>query len=522
MTLEEITNTVSEAISPDYRDRLIAKGQARSMILRDGTLPDGGPHFSQYLQYDLKSYAYSLLDLALRLRDSSPQDPLARTAFEQAANALSAAITNGDPTELDRGFHRVLAASSYHLGRFSARAYSLLRESLDRSNLSPMERALSLLILRSFATLEEMIDQWCLSPQWEDDVLISLIANQSDHGEGLDATTPQLLDVVDLSLTANFMRGIGTFLLALETGHGSLVVVSRALLTRGIEVSADLNLVPQWWCHRLAIDLLDDLWSASFHVVVPHDPPEGPAPPWRDLRNRFITLLASREKAEVELWPSQIEAATRAVDLRDNLVVSLPTSSGKTRVAELCILRTIGDQKRVVFVTPLRALSAQTETALRITFGPLGLTISTLYGSVGTSDFAEDVLRDSNIVVATPEKLDFALRNDPGLIDDVGLIVLDEGHMIGLGEREIRYEVQIQRLLKRSDAHKRRVVCLSAILPDDDQFQDFLSWLRMDRPGTAVRSDWRPTSGPYHLILYYNRRYGERDRVERGRASRAH
>ena len=140
MTLEEITNTVSEAISPDYRDRLIAKGQARSMILRDGTLPDGGPHFSQYLQYDLKSYAYALLDLALRLRDYSPQDPLARTAFEQAANALSAAITNGDPTELDRGFHRVLAASSYHLGRFSARAYSLLRESLDRSNLSPMER----------------------------------------------------------------------------------------------------------------------------------------------------------------------------------------------------------------------------------------------------------------------------------------------------------------------------------------------------------------------------------------------
>ena len=109
-------------------------------------------------------------------------------------------------------------------------------------------------------------------------------------------------------------------------------------------------------------------------------------------------------------------------------------------------------------MTPLRALSAQTETTLRITFGPLGLTISTLYGSVGTSDFAEDVLRDSNIVVATPEKLDFALRNDPGLIDDVGLIVLDEGHMIGLGEREIRYEVQIQRLLKRSDAHKRRVV----------------------------------------------------------------
>jgi len=33
------------------------------------------------------------------------------------------------------------------------------------------------------------------------------------------------------------------------------------------------------------------------------------------------------------------------------------------------------------------------------------------------------------------EKLDFALRNDPTLLDDVGLVVLDEGHMIGADER---------------------------------------------------------------------------------------
>ena len=48
----------------------------------------------------------------------------------------------------------------------------------------------------------------------------------------------------------------------------------------------------------------------------------------------------------------------------------------------------------------------------------------------------------------------------------LGLVILDEGHMIGLGEREVRYEVQIQRLLNRADADNRRVVCLSAILPE--------------------------------------------------------
>jgi replicative superfamily II helicase len=95
-------------------------------------------------------------------------------------------------------------------------------------------------------------------------------------------------------------------------------------------------------------------------------------------------------------------------------------------------------------VTPLRALSAQTESTLQRSFGPLGKTISALYG--GVSGFDEDAIRQRHIVVATPEKLDFALKNDPCLLDDVGLLVFDEGHMIGLSEREVRYEVQIQRL----------------------------------------------------------------------------
>ena len=204
----------------------------------------------------------------------------------------------------------------------------------------------------------------------------------------------------------------------------------------------------------------------------------------------------------MDLWPSQIEAATRAVDQSDDLVVSLPTSAGKTRIAELCILRCLAGGKRVVFITPLRALSAQTEAILQRTFGPLGKTISALYGSIGVSGFDEDAIRERDIVVATPEKLDFALRNDPSLLDDVGLLVFDEGHMIGLNEREVRYEVQIQRLLRRVDAHERRIVCLSAILPDGDQLDDFAGWLRRDHPGGLIKHDWRPTRLRFGEVIW--------------------
>ena len=256
------------------------------------------------------------------------------------------------------------------------------------------------------------------------------------------------------------------FLLALDRGERALVDQAIAQLRESLAICAELNLLPQWWAHRVAIHLLSDLWSNTFHEKLPLLPAGGDAAAWPGLRELFIALAADADpRAEVDLWPSQIEAAARAVDQSDDLVVSLPTSAGKTRIAELCILRCLAGGKRVMFVTPLRALSAQTETTLQRTFGPLGKTISALYGSIGVSGFDEDAIRERDIVVATPEKLDFALRNDPSLLDDVGLLVFDEGHMIGPSEREVRYEVQIQRLLRRHDADQRRIVCLSAILP---------------------------------------------------------
>jgi superfamily II DNA/RNA helicase len=156
-------------------------------------------------------------------------------------------------------------------------------------------------------------------------------------------------------------------------------------------------------------------------------------------------------------------------------------------------LASLARGKRIVFVTPLRALSAQTEAGLRRTFAPLGKTVSSLYGSIGVSGADINALRSTDIVVATPEKLDFALRSDSTLLDNVGLVVLDEGHMIGLGEREVRYEAQIQRLLRRSDASERRIVCLSAILPDGNQLEDFAAWLTRDQSDGLIKDDWRPT-----------------------------
>ena len=82
-------------------------------------------------------------------------------------------------------------------------------------------------------------------------------------------------------------------------------------------------------------------------------------------------------------------------------------------MAGLCILRALSLGQRVVFVTPLRAFSAQTERSLRRTFVPLGCSVSALYGSSGATGDDLDSLANRDVVVSTPEKLDFAFRNEP-------------------------------------------------------------------------------------------------------------
>lgn len=496
-TPEAIVADINEAAATGFRGRLIARGQARAMIWRNGVLPPDAPAFSPQLSYDLHSYGYALLGLGLRLRELGGDAAQARTAFQQAATALEAVMAKGNQDEVDLDFHFVMAAASYHLAHLSARAYSLLAIVEADENFSPIERALALLMRRNINALQSAVLDYRVSGTGSDVQIAATIQVNLDQAEAIADRAPDsdafLFDSLDTALTDAFFAAMALFLLAIERGERQLLDQALGRLQQSLDICSEMNLLPQWWAHRIAINLLSDLWSNSFHEKVPLLPAGGDTVDWRSLRELFIASLFRRSKAEVDLWPSQIGAAARAVDQLDDLVVSLPTSAGKTRIAELCILRCLAAGRRVMFVTPLRALSAQTEVTLQRTFCPLGKTISALYGGIGISAFDEDAIRERDIVVATPEKLDFALRNDPSLLDNVGLLVFDEGHMIGPGEREVRYEVQIQRLLRRQDADQRRIVCLSAILPDGDQLEDFSAWLRRDRPGGPIKHDWRPT-----------------------------
>ena len=483
-TLEQLVAFLAAGAAPGARERLVSRGLARGMIWRGGELPTGSPRFGPALTAELLDHGYSLLGKAIALRDLEGSSSRVRDSLVVAAESIESAARNGKRDEV-RDSHLVIAAAAFHLARYSARSFCLVPETALAGNLSTGERLLIGLMRRDLRYVRELSTRWLRSPEHQDSgVALRLADPTSEFG---------IEDAEIVAITRQFVKAMASLLGALESGAVTAIEAAREGYSLAAEVAVTRRYVSLWWVTTLARHLADDLWSNSLHNVLPRTI-EGPdADRWNALRNHFIAVLHSRPQANVELWPSQLDAARRAIDATDDLVVALPTSAGKTRIAELCILRALAQNRRVVYVTPLRALSAQLERILSRTFIPLGASVTALYGASGIAQADVATMKDGKIVVATPEKLDFALRVEPGVLDDVGLVVLDEGHMIGFGQREFRYEVLVQRLLRRTDAEARRIVCLSAVFSAGEAFQDFTAWIRSDSEGAAIQSTWRPT-----------------------------
>lgn len=502
----DLAESLSAATDSGFRGRLLSRGQAQSMIRRAGILPQDAPQFSSFLDADLLNYGYAMLSTSLDLLeaaegdDLSAQITLAREGFIQSSYALEAATRNAAPAE-DLAFHGLIAGAASHLGGYAARAFSLMQASRESGRLTPIEQTLADLAMRDLSSIEERTRLLRSSPQVSDEVLLAALIAEDDS---VDESAPQgEVGPIVLLLSENYLAAVSAALFAIELGSGELLAVALDQLQLGEQASLDVSAPGPWWVYRLTRRLLDDLFDTSIETNIPDEPPPGASDRvqrWRYLRRTFVESLLARGRSEIDLWPSQLHVVDRIFQDGRDLVVALPTSSGKTRIAELSILACLAQDRRTVYVTPLRALSAQTEQILARTFSPLGIRVSSLYGSMGISDIDEDTLRSREIVVATPEKLDFALRSDPSVLDDVGLVVLDEGHMIGASEREVRYEAQIQRLLRRPDASTRRILCLSAVFPSGTELDDFVAWVTDDEPDGLHRETWRPTQQRFGLV----------------------
>ncbi len=117
-SIEEVEAFLQRALREDARNRLVDTGEAWSMMRRDGKAAPDGPDFRVTLDADLAEYGFAVLDGALTLRSLDRRSSLARDGFGKSGRVFEALVRNGNPTDPKRGFHRVVAAASFHLGGY--------------------------------------------------------------------------------------------------------------------------------------------------------------------------------------------------------------------------------------------------------------------------------------------------------------------------------------------------------------------------------------------------------------------
>jgi helicase len=198
-----------------------------------------------------------------------------------------------------------------------------------------------------------------------------------------------------------------------------------------------------------------------------------------------------------ELYPPQAECVMRGMLEGKNLLVSIPTASGKTLIAEMVMHTHIAKKGKCLYIVPLKALASEKFDE----FANKGVRIG-----IATGDFdrRDDSLGRNDIIVATSEKVDSLLRNRSRWIRDITLLVIDEIHLIDSERRGPTLEMVIAKLRYQNPA--LQVIGLSATIGNP---QLLAGWIDAE----LVTGTWRPVN--LRQGVFWNNRilFREGDRV---------
>ena len=201
-----------------------------------------------------------------------------------------------------------------------------------------------------------------------------------------------------------------------------------------------------------------------------------------DLPESAIEFLKSEGFGK--LYPPQADSVKSGLLDGTSILVSAPTASGKTLIAMLAILSYLSKNNgKIIYLSPLRALAAEKFTEFKklekITLG------KKIKVGISTGDFEniEKNLEKSNILILTNEKMDSIIRHGVEWVEEIGLVISDEVHLIGDETRGPTLEMILTQL-KQLDT-KPQIVGLSATITNSDEIANWLDC-------KLIKNDWRP------------------------------
>jgi len=178
------------------------------------------------------------------------------------------------------------------------------------------------------------------------------------------------------------------------------------------------------------------------------------------------------------LYPPQADAIRPALEGK-NLVLAIPTASGKSLVAYLAMLQAVLRGGKALYIVPLRALASEKYEDLS-KFEDLGIRVGE---STGDYDEIDPNLHRYDIVISTSEKADSLLRHRTKWLDQLSVVVADEVHLINDPDRGPTLEVTLAKF--RMFNPTAQLIALSATIRNSGELAEWLG-------AELITSEWRP------------------------------
>lgn len=177
------------------------------------------------------------------------------------------------------------------------------------------------------------------------------------------------------------------------------------------------------------------------------------------------------------------DTSISCIDRNESVLVSAHTSAGKTVVAEYAIAQSLREKQRVIYTSPIKALSNQKYRELLAEFGDVGL----MTGDVTINP-------DAGCLVMTTEILRSMLYRGSEVMREVAWVIFDEVHYMRDKSRGVVWEETI--ILLPDKVH---YVFLSATIPNAMEFAEWIVKIH-SQPCHVVYTDFRPTPLQHYLF----------------------
>lgn len=203
---------------------------------------------------------------------------------------------------------------------------------------------------------------------------------------------------------------------------------------------------------------------------------------------RILNVL--KERGIKKLNPVQTEAIKNGLLEGKRLLVTSPTGSGKTLIAELGIIsHLLYKGGKAVYITPLRALTSEKFNELKV-WEKLGFKVGITSGDYDSEDAW---LENYDIIISTYEKIDSLWRHNPSWLKEVDYFVLDELHYLNDPTRGPVVESVAIR------AKRKNLLALSATVRNYDEISRWLNAI-------PITTNWRPVPLKEGVIIPESKR----------------